>query len=119
MPEGRIFHHLARSHHPEIWLSKELTGYFSTTHELTRKIFTHALKISPLSTFSLFSCLGGIEVRSTEFTSRRAAMADGVAEMEGGIVRTLKDLFAGAAGGVAQVLIGMGFFSYSPSPSMH
>ena len=46
-------------------------------------------------------------------------MADGVAEMEGGIVRTLKDLFAGAAGGVAQVLIGMGFFSYSPSPSMH
>jgi hypothetical protein len=37
-------------------------------------------------------------------------MADGPAEIEGGIVRTLKDLFAGAAGGVAQVLIGMGIF---------
>lgn len=37
-------------------------------------------------------------------------MADAVAEAEhGGIVRMLKDLFAGAAGGVAQVLIGMGF----------
>jgi solute carrier family 25 (mitochondrial carnitine/acylcarnitine transporter), member 20/29 len=39
-------------------------------------------------------------------------MAVGAAEIEeGGIVRTLKDLFAGAAGGVAQVLIGMPFFS--------
>jgi hypothetical protein len=37
-------------------------------------------------------------------------MADAAAELEhGGIVRTLKDLFAGAAGGVAQVLLGMGF----------
>jgi solute carrier family 25 (mitochondrial carnitine/acylcarnitine transporter), member 20/29 len=35
-------------------------------------------------------------------------MADAAAEVEhGGIVRTLKDLFAGAAGGVAQVLLGM------------
>jgi hypothetical protein len=38
-------------------------------------------------------------------------MADGLAEIEeGGIIRTLKDLFAGAAGGVAQVLLGMGIF---------
>ena len=37
-------------------------------------------------------------------------MGDAAAEVEqGGLVRTLKDLFAGAAGGVAQVLIGMGF----------
>jgi hypothetical protein len=36
-----------------------------------------------------------------------ASMADAAAEMEkGGLVRTLKDLFAGAAGGVAQVLLG-------------
>ena len=35
------------------------------------------------------------------------AMADAAAELdEGGIKRTLKDLFAGAAGGVAQVLLG-------------
>jgi solute carrier family 25 carnitine/acylcarnitine transporter 20/29 len=34
-------------------------------------------------------------------------MADAAAELdEGGTVRTLKDLFAGAAGGVAQVLLG-------------
>lgn len=34
-------------------------------------------------------------------------MADAAAELdEGGIQRTLKDLFAGAAGGVAQVLLG-------------
>jgi len=34
-------------------------------------------------------------------------MADAAAELdEGGMVRTLKDLFAGAAGGVAQVLLG-------------
>lgn len=34
-------------------------------------------------------------------------MADAAAELdEGGIKRTLKDLFAGAAGGVAQVLLG-------------
>ncbi len=34
-------------------------------------------------------------------------MADAAAELdEGGITRTLKDLFAGAAGGVAQVLLG-------------
>ena len=34
-------------------------------------------------------------------------MADGPAELEeGGIKRTLKDLFAGAAGGIAQVLLG-------------
>lgn len=34
-------------------------------------------------------------------------MADAAAELdEGGIARTLKDLFAGAAGGVAQVLLG-------------
>ena len=34
-------------------------------------------------------------------------MADAAAELdEGGIQRALKDLFAGAAGGVAQVLIG-------------
>jgi len=33
-------------------------------------------------------------------------MADAAAEMEeGGMVRTLKDLFAGAAGGIAQVLL--------------
>ena len=35
-------------------------------------------------------------------------MADVIAEVEeGGIVRTLKDLFAGAMGGIAQVLLGM------------
>jgi solute carrier family 25 carnitine/acylcarnitine transporter 20/29 len=34
-------------------------------------------------------------------------MADVVAELEeGGFKRTLKDLFAGAAGGIAQVLLG-------------
>lgn len=34
-------------------------------------------------------------------------MADAAAEIEeGGMVRTLKDLFAGAAGGIAQVLLG-------------
>jgi hypothetical protein len=34
-------------------------------------------------------------------------MADAGAELdEGGVVRTLKDLFAGAAGGIAQVLLG-------------
>jgi hypothetical protein len=34
-------------------------------------------------------------------------MADAAADMEeGGMVRTLKDLFAGAAGGIAQVLLG-------------
>ena len=34
-------------------------------------------------------------------------MADPAAELdEGGVVRTLKDLFAGAAGGIAQVLLG-------------
>jgi solute carrier family 25 (mitochondrial carnitine/acylcarnitine transporter), member 20/29 len=43
-------------------------------------------------------------------------MADGAAEIEeGGIVRTLKDLFAGAAGGVAQVLLGMRIISSSPA----
>lgn len=37
----------------------------------------------------------------------RDKMADTAAELdEGGMVRTLKDLFAGAAGGVAQVLLG-------------
>ncbi|KAH8661449.1 mitochondrial carrier domain-containing protein [Tricladium varicosporioides] len=37
-------------------------------------------------------------------------MADAAAELEeGGMVRTLKDLFAGAAGGVAQVLLGQPF----------
>jgi len=35
-------------------------------------------------------------------------MADAAADIEeGGMVRTLKDLFAGAAGGIAQVLLGM------------
>ena len=34
-------------------------------------------------------------------------MADAATDVdEGGMVRTLKDLFAGAAGGIAQVLIG-------------
>jgi solute carrier family 25 carnitine/acylcarnitine transporter 20/29 len=34
-------------------------------------------------------------------------MADAAAELEErGMVRTLKDLFAGAAGGIAQVLLG-------------
>lgn len=34
-------------------------------------------------------------------------MADAAAELEeGGMARTLKDLFSGAAGGIAQVLIG-------------
>ena len=34
-------------------------------------------------------------------------MADAAAELdEGGVTRTLKDLFAGAAGGIAQVLLG-------------
>jgi hypothetical protein len=35
-------------------------------------------------------------------------MAEAVVELDqGGALRTLKDLFAGAAGGVAQVLLGM------------
>jgi len=34
-------------------------------------------------------------------------MADAAADLEeGGIARTLKDLFAGATGGIAQVLLG-------------
>jgi hypothetical protein len=34
-------------------------------------------------------------------------MADAAADLEeGGVVRTVKDLFAGAAGGIAQVLLG-------------
>lgn len=34
-------------------------------------------------------------------------MADAASEIEqGGLTRTLKDLFAGAAGGIAQVLLG-------------
>lgn len=34
-------------------------------------------------------------------------MADAAAELEeGGLARTFKDLFAGAAGGMAQVLLG-------------
>jgi len=34
-------------------------------------------------------------------------MADTIAELEeGGLKRTLKDLFAGATGGIAQVLLG-------------
>lgn len=37
-------------------------------------------------------------------------MADAAADLEeGGVVRTLKDLFAGAAGGIAQVLLGQPF----------
>lgn len=75
---------------------------------IDQKNLHSCIEIFFISSFSLFSCLGGIEVRSTEFTSRKAAMADGAAEIEaGGIVRMLKDLFAGAAGGVAQVLLGM------------
>lgn len=39
--------------------------------------------------------------------ARKLVMADAAAELdEGGVVRTLKDLFAGAAGGIAQVLLG-------------
>jgi hypothetical protein len=47
-------------------------------------------------------------------------MADAAAEMEeGGMVRTFKDLFAGAAGGIAQVLLGesdgsLSFLSQNP-----
>ena len=34
-------------------------------------------------------------------------MADAAADLEeGGLTRTLKDLFAGASGGIAQVLLG-------------
>ena len=40
-------------------------------------------------------------------------MADAAAEMEdGGMVRTFKDLFAGAAGGIAQVLLGESLGSF-------
>lgn len=43
-------------------------------------------------------------------------MADAAAEMEeGGMVRTLKDLFAGAAGGIAQVLLGEFIFLHARS----
>lgn len=43
-------------------------------------------------------------------------MADAAAELEeGGMVRTLKDLFAGAAGGIAQVLLGEFIFDLSAS----
>ena len=34
-------------------------------------------------------------------------MAEALEEANSGLTRTLKDLFAGAVGGVAQVLIGM------------
>jgi len=48
--------------------------------------------------------------RNWEWDSERRGdwnMADAAAELdEGGVVRTLKDLFAGAAGGIAQVLLG-------------
>jgi len=41
-------------------------------------------------------------------------MADVAAELEeGGVTRTLKDLFAGAAGGIAQVLLGESELSIS------
>lgn len=50
-------------------------------------------------------------------------MADAAADIEehGGLARTLKDLFAGAAGGVAQVLLGMlnVFFSLNFEISHH
>jgi solute carrier family 25 carnitine/acylcarnitine transporter 20/29 len=40
-------------------------------------------------------------------------MADAAAELdEGGVARTLKDLFAGAAGGIAQVLLGEFFWGF-------
>lgn len=43
-------------------------------------------------------------------------MADAASEIEqGGLTRTLKDLFAGAAGGIAQVLLGE-LFPLQPSP---
>jgi len=43
------------------------------------------------------------------------ASAEEVDTASQGIVRTLKDLFAGAAGGVAQVLIGLSnFTSFNP-----
>ena len=45
-------------------------------------------------------------------------MADIAAEFEeGGLKRTLKDLFAGAAGGIAQVLLGELFISSFVEPS--
>ena len=45
---------------------------------------------------------------STDSTlkSKAKAEAEKVQSGEGGLARTLKDLFAGAAGGVAQVLLG-------------
>lgn len=39
-----------------------------------------------------------------------------MAEQDDGLSRTLKDLFAGAVGGVAQVLIGKGFLNKLPLP---
>lgn len=45
-------------------------------------------------------------------------MADVANELEeGGMMRTVKDLFAGAAGGIAQVLLGEFFSSVSFSTS--
>jgi hypothetical protein len=40
-------------------------------------------------------------------TVKTVAMGEALEEANQGLTRTLKDLFAGAAGGVAQVLIGM------------
>jgi hypothetical protein len=39
------------------------------------------------------------------------AAAEEVDTVSQGVVRTLKDLFAGAAGGIAQVLIGLSNFT--------
>ncbi len=48
---------------------------------------------------------GRVRVRYTKGVISK--MADAAAELEeGGMVRTFKDLFAGAAGGIAQVLLG-------------
>jgi hypothetical protein len=45
--------------------------------------------------------------KKREVTGGQSKMGDAVADIEeGGLTRTLKDLFAGAAGGIAQVLLG-------------
>ena len=67
-------------------------------------------------TVHIYGVCSNIQIDGLEILGRSAdtvkvvldtAMADAAAELdEGGIKRTLKDLFAGAAGGVAQVLLG-------------
>lgn len=64
------------------------------------RVRSHPLKLGKGS-------LNGSAVQLIPNCDRRGEMAEAVEEANRGVARTLKDLFAGAVGGVAQVLIGM------------